>query len=148
MYYKERIKEIIAYLLDQDFNEPMNPEEMNHELERMGYAPDEIRQAMNMIDLEPGLEDHRPKQEFLSGTRILGESEKHVLSTDAQGYLLKMLKLRVLTEIQLGLIIESAGLEFMPPVSLEEIKDITSRFVFAPPEDGVPGSAGSDGWIH
>ena len=57
MYYKERIKEIIAYLLDQDFNEPMNPEEMNRELKNMGYSHDEIRQAMNMIDLEPGLEE-------------------------------------------------------------------------------------------
>jgi len=148
MHYKERIKEIIAYLLDQDFSDPMNPEEINRELADMGYAPDEIRQAMSMIDLDHGLEDHRPTQEFLSGTRILGESEKNVLSTDAQGYLLKMLKLRVLTEIQLGLIIESAGLEYMPPVSLDEIKDIASRYVFSLPEDGVPGSAGRNERLH
>ena len=59
-----------------------------------------------------------------------------------------MLKLRALTEIQLGLIIESAGLEFMPPVSLDEIKDIASRYAFALPEDGVAGSAGNAERLH
>ena len=50
-------------------------------------------QAMNMLDFEGDPKDLDAEPNFSTGTRILGESEKLILSTAAQGYLLRLHRL-------------------------------------------------------
>ena len=145
---KKRIKEIIAYIIDPDSVELRNPAALHSELEDMGYSYDEITQALNMIDFESLTEDRGLRLNSNVNNRILGESEKLILSTRAQGYILMLHSLGWLSEAQLSLIIENAALEFSPPVSVDEIKEITSRYVVDLPEDDPPYVARPDGQVH
>jgi len=127
-----RIKQIIAYLIDPESSELKDPAMLHGELEDMGYSLEEIRQAIAMLewDVTRGVEPFRT-----GSTRILGETEKHVLSTAAQGFLLGLHFLGWISEAHLNLIIENAGLEFSPPVSIDEIKEIASRYIADLPEE-------------
>ncbi len=145
---KERIKDIIAYLMDPESIEYFDPFYLENELMEMGYSADEIRQAFNMLNLDDDFQDAGVSIELGSKTRVLGESEKLILSTPAQGYLLRLRRLGWISETQLGLIIENASLEFMPPVSVSEIKDLASRYVFNLPEESALDAAGPDGKVH
>ena len=145
---KERIKDIIAYLMDPESIEYFDPFYLENELMEMGYSADEIRQAFNMLNLDDDFQDAGVSIELGSKTRVLGESEKLILSTPAQGYLLRLHRLGWISETQLGLIIENASLEFMPPVSVSEIKDLASRYVFNLPEESALDAAGPDGKVH
>ena len=145
---KERIKDIIAYLMDPESIEYFDPFYLENELMEMGYSADEIRQAFNMLNLDDDFQDTGVSIELGSKTRVLGESEKLILSTPAQGYLLRLHRLGWISETQLGLIIENASLEFMPPVSVSEIKDLASRYVFNLPEESALDAAGPDGKVH
>ena len=78
---------------------------------------------------------------FDSGTRILSASERGLLSLEAQGWLLWLRGTGWISETQLSLIIESAGLEFRPPASLEEVMEIAQRYV--PSVDGGPDEDGT-----
>ncbi len=144
----ERIKEIIAFLMDPEADIPHDPSAIESELENMGYSRDEINQAMNMLDFESSLIDSGMAPGFDPGTRILGESEKFVLSTSAQGYLLKLYKLGWVSEMQLTNIIENSAMEFSPPVSINAIKEITSRFVSDLPDDISSDTSRRDGRVH
>lgn len=132
---KERIKEIIAYLMDPESSELKDPSAIHGELEDMGYSHDEIKQALTIMDLEPILENGGNEYYLSTLTRILGQAEKLILSTSAQGYLLKLHHLGWISEAQLSLIIENASIECSPPVSIVEIKEIASRYVSDLPED-------------
>lgn len=144
----ERIKEIIAYLMDPSASNLHDPSLIQSELEDMGYTREEIKQALNMLDFESTPKDSGLEPEFDAGTRILGESEKFVLSTSAQGYLLRLYRLGWVSEVQLSHIIENSALEFSPPVSIDEVKEITSRFVSDLPEEIPPDDNHRDGQVH
>jgi len=144
----ERIKDIIAYIIELRSRETKDPAVLYEELEGMGYSYEEIKQAFSMLEFEPGTETHGSRLDLESRVRVLSESEKLVLSTPAQGYLLKLKRLGLLTEAQLNLIIEYASLEISPPVSLEEIKEIASRYVIDLPEDISLDVSPHDDHVH
>lgn len=138
----DRIKEIIAYLIDPESSELKDPAMLDAELEEMGYSPDEIRQATAMLewDVSRGAREYHT-----GGTRILGETEKHSLSTAAQGFLLGLHHLGWISEAHLTLIIENASIEFAPPVSVDEIREIASRYIRDLPDEipAAPPQRGS-----
>ncbi len=141
----DRIKQIIAYLIDPESSELKDPAMLDSELEDMGYSLEEIRQAVAMVewDVSRGVEPLRE-----GSTRILGETEKHILSTAAQGFLLGLHHLGWISEAHLNLIIESAGLEFVPPVSVDEIREITSRYITDLPDEIPTGPPQRSSRIH
>ena len=144
----ERIKEIIAFLMDLGSSESKDPAVLRSELEGMGYSQDEIRQALDVLDLEPLPGDDELNSQLYNRIRILGESEKLILSTPAQGYLIRLHRMGWLSEALLSLIIENAALEFSPPVSIVEIKEIVSRYVSGLPEDVSSDTAHHGGQVH
>lgn len=141
----DRIKQIIAYLIDPESDELMDPAIMHSELEDMGYSPEEIQQAVAMLEWDVS----RGAEPFRAGSmRILGETEKHILSTAAQGFLLGLHHLGWISEAHLNLIIENAGLEFVPPVSIDEIREIASRYIADLPDEIPTGPPQRGSRIH
>ena len=145
---KERIKEIIAYLMNPESQFLRDPSAAHGKLESMGYSHEEINQAMKMLDFNSTPSDSQPDLILQQKTRILGEAEKLILSTSAQGYLIKLHRMGWLTEAQLSLIIENAALEFSPPVSLDETKEMVSRYISDLPEDINEDAASLDKQTH
>jgi uncharacterized protein Smg (DUF494 family) len=125
----ERIKEIIAFLMDRDLVELDEHGEIHDTLTDMGYSSEEIRNAMKMLNFDTDVEDTVMDRVVVPGVRVLSETEKAVLSMQAQGHLLKLQRLGWLSEVQLSLIIESASLEYAHPISLDEVKEMASRYV-------------------
>jgi uncharacterized protein Smg (DUF494 family) len=143
---KERIKEIIAYIMDVDYGGEYDLAFLHHELEDLGYSNDEITQAFNILEFSSGQDDLGRQELFRKTNRILGEGEKILLSTEAQGYLIGLHSTGWLTEAQLSTIIENAGMEYSLPVSLADIIEMTARSVPEIPDDvlvGAPGASDS-----
>ena len=140
---KERIKEIIEYIMDSEYEDMIDPDGVNNELEEMGYSQDEIKQAMTILDYGILKEDLESGSPIYARNRVLGEGEKILLSTDAQGYLIKLQIAGWLSEAQLNLIIENAGMEYRLPVSVQKVKELVLRFAPDVPEEVVEGSAGT-----
>jgi uncharacterized protein Smg (DUF494 family) len=144
----ERIKEIIDYIMDLEQVDLKDPAIVQDELEDMGYSRFEIRQAFRMLDFGSDFADQTAVGDQRMGSRVLSDFEKHILSIPAQGYLLSLHKLGWISEMQLSSIIDNAAFELAPPVSLEEVRDLASRFVSDLPEDVPPGIARRDRYIH
>jgi uncharacterized protein Smg (DUF494 family) len=144
----QRIKEIIDYIMDLEPAELGDTCAIEDDLERMGYKNFEIRQAFSMLDLGFDGGDRRQPAEAPSGSRVLSDFEKHILSVAAQGYLIGLHRLGLVTEVQLGLIIDNAAYELTPPVSLDEIKDLASRLVTDLPEEIPPTDTRRDRLVH
>lgn len=144
----ERIKEIIDYIMDLEPGELRDPRAIEDELESMGYSGFEIRQAFSMLDLASDIGDRSRRGDPRTGSRVLSEFEKHVLSVPAQGYLLNIHRLGLVSDVQLGLIIDNAAYEFAPPASLEEVKELASRLVSDLPAEISPGDTRRNGQVH
>jgi uncharacterized protein Smg (DUF494 family) len=134
----ERIKEIIAFLMDPDWSDVQDQLDIQDTLVDMGYSSEEIHHALNMINFDADFEDQLVMNDILPGVRVLSETEKSVLSLDAQGHLLMLQRLGWLSEVQLSLIIETADLEYSRPVSLDELKEMSIRFVSDLPDNPSP----------
>ncbi len=131
----ERIKEIIAFLMDPDRSDAQDQLDIQDTLADMGYSSEEIHHALKMIDFDEDIEDQLIMNDILPSVRVLSEAEKSVLSLEAQGHLLMLQRLGWLGEVQLSLIIETASMEYSRPVSLEELKEMSARFVSDLPEN-------------
>ena len=124
----ERIREIISWIIDNEPDEPFDPGSMYTRLEDMGYSQDEIRQAMLLLDADSVRGGIFADDGFEGGTRVLSAAERSMLSLEAQGWLLWLRSAGWVSETHLSLIIESAGLEFRPPASLEEVVEVALRY--------------------
>ncbi|MBU8921579.1 MAG: DUF494 family protein [Bacteroidales bacterium] len=137
---KERIKEIITYIMDLRTGDPFDMAFMYDELEDLGYSSDEIDQAFTILDFDGETGDIDSPSFVHNKNRILGEGEKIVLSIEAQGYLLRLRASGWLTEVQLSLIIENAAIDYQVPISVNEIIELTERYVPEIPDDILTGS--------
>jgi len=143
-----RIKEIIDYIMDCEPADLKDPSLVQERLEDMGYSRLEIRQAFVMLDFGFDVADRAAAGDTRVGSRVLSEYEKRTLSIPAQGYLLSLHRLGWITEMQLSAIIDNSAFEFTPPASLEEVRELASRFVSDLPEDMPPDVARRDGHVH
>jgi len=144
----ERLKEILDYLMDLEPGDLRDASLVQEELEDMGYTRFEIRQAFRMLDFGADAADRSPAPESRGGSRVLSDYEKHTLSVPAQGYLLRCRRLGWISEMQLCAIIDNAAFECVPPVSLEEVRELASRFVTDLPRDIHSDEARRDGQVH
>jgi len=134
----DRIKEIIAFLIDPEEYGDHDFEEVHDALLGMGYSDEEIQNALRMLAFDGDVEYRVEDAGLVPKVRVLSEEERSTLSTAAHGHLLMLRRLGWISEVQLSLIIESAALEYSHPISLEEIKDISSRFVSDLPDSLSP----------
>ncbi len=136
----ERIREIISWIIENEPEDHYDPGTLYARLENMGYSPEEIRQAMLLLDTDSVRGGIIADDGFDRGTRILSSMERGMLSLEAQGWLLWLRSTGWISEIHLSLIIESAGLEYRPPASLEEVMEIALRYV-----PSIPGEYEENG---
>ena len=130
----DRVKAIISWVMDNEPEDSFDSEDLLSRLEEMGYSSEEIRRAMLLLEVESKGEEILVDDGFVGGTRILSAVERSMLSLDAQGWLLWLRSTGWLSETHLGLIIESAGLEFRSPATLEEVVEIALRYVPSVPD--------------
>ena len=144
----ERIKEILEYIMDLEPGDLRDAGLVQDELEDMGYSRFEIRQAFRMLDFATDAGDRSSGADVGAGNRVLSEFEKHVLSISAQGYLLSCRRLGLISEIHLSAIIDNAAYEYAPPASLDEVREVASRFVSDLPVDIPSDEERRDGHVH
>jgi uncharacterized protein Smg (DUF494 family) len=135
----DRIREIISWIIDNEQEELYDPGALYTRLEDMGYSSEEIRRAIQLLDADSVRGEFLAEDGFETGTRVLSAGERGMLSLEAQGWLLWLRSAGWISETHLSLIIESAGLEFRPPASLEEVMEIAHRYVPSIPERSGDG---------
>jgi len=133
---RNRILEIVVFLMDymRDNSEKSSgTDELSATLVDMGYSEHEINTAYDWFldQFSSNTEEYYsafPVGSFSS--RIFTEQERLQLSTDAQGFLLKLNNSGILNDEQLELILERTMLLTGEPISLEQIKIIVSSVIF------------------
>ncbi len=125
----ERIREIISWIIDNEPDDFYDSGTLYTRLEALGYSQEEIGKAMLLLDADSIRGGILADDGFTGGTRILSAVERSMLSLEAQGWLLWLRSAGWISETHLSLIIESAGLEYRFPASLEEVIEIAFRYV-------------------
>ena len=133
---KERIRDIISWIIEHGHEEPLDPGAIVAALEDLGYSGDEIEQALLLLDVDAPFDPDGPDGGFAIANRVFSGTERSMLCVDAQGWLLWMYRTGRLSQNQLNLVIESAGLECNAPATLAEIREITARYVSVFPGTG------------
>ena len=138
---RNRILEIVVFLIDymQGANTPgSGSDDVSSVLEAEGYSEDEISSAYSWLLQHY---DSAPEQYFSdfppspTSVRILTPSERTQLSSQAQGFLLKLLHLSLIDSEQLEMVLERVSTFGPRAVNLDQMKLIASSVVLEDLED-------------
>jgi uncharacterized protein Smg (DUF494 family) len=137
----DRILEIVVHLMDHIRDNQGRLAEMEgvvSELKNLGYTDNEISSAYSWLLERFDVTDNTfysnfPEQHF--STRILTNFERYQLTTDAHGFLIKLLHHGLIDDEQFESILERGGMFSPKPVTLDQIKLISSAVVFRDPRD-------------
>jgi len=133
---RDRILEIVVFLIDymQEHREQVSDiDDISAMLETMGYQDDEISAAYSwlMDRINPEAEEYFasfPSRH--SSVRVLTASERALLSTEAQGFLYKLVNLGLIDDEQLEIVLDRLMVVSSDDVSEEEVKTVASAVVF------------------
>ncbi len=134
---RNRIFEIVAFLIDYmqgDTGRLSDTDDLWAALEEEGYTDDEISSAYSWLLQRFG---SSPKQIFSafpkahSTHRILTPTERSQLTTEAHGFLIKLLNLSIINDEQLEAILDRVSVYSPKPVTLDQIKLLVSSIVFS-----------------
>ncbi len=133
---RDRILEIVVFLMDNMRDNTARSgeaDDFSATLKTMGYSDNEISSAyfwlMNRFDDSPEqLFSEFPEAHI--GNRILSSSERVRLSTDAYGFLIKLLNHSLIDAEQFEDILERVAIFGSDPVSADQMKLIASSIVF------------------
>ncbi|HMA76965.1 MAG TPA: DUF494 family protein [Candidatus Krumholzibacteriaceae bacterium] len=92
-------------------------------LEKMGYTEKEINEAIESVFSRNF--DIPPVRKF---KRVLSESEKLNLSIEAQGYVIQLLDSEIISEPELGILLETISIERFYPATLSDVKRLVRSF--------------------
>ncbi len=120
---KKDIKKLINSLLTE-VHKDSGKEDPIDKLQKMGFSEKEIDEAIETVA-------QRARSFFVirKFSRVLGESEKLILSTEAQGYLIRLIDSGLISESELGILLETISIEGSYPASVKDIKLFIKRFV-------------------
>ena len=138
---RDRILEIVVFLMDymrEDHGHPSETDEFSATLRTMGYSDNEISSAyfwlMNRFDNAPEqLFSEFPDIHY--SNRILSSIERTRLSTDAYGFLIKLLNHSLIDTEQFETILDRATIFGSDAISAEQIKLVASSVVFRESDD-------------
>lgn len=133
---QERIIEIIVYLLEE-FQQKQNNEkytDLSKELLSRGYTESEINFAFSWIfnHLQKSSEEKLEFSFEKDSIRILHDLEKLVIAPEAYGYLLQLLHLGMIKEVDMEDVIEKALSIGSTHITLEDIKSMAASVIFNP----------------
>ena len=133
---RNRILEIVVFLMDYMGDErerQSEADDVSAALRNLGYSDQEISSAYTWF-----LEQFKgtPEQFFSkfpknhSSQRMLTDTERMYITSDAQGLLIKLLDSTIISDEQMEAILERAIFFATEPITLEQIKIIASAVVF------------------
>ncbi|MBD3332398.1 DUF494 family protein [candidate division GN15 bacterium] len=133
---RDRILEIVVFLIDymQEHREQVSDiDDISSILETMGYQDDEISAAYSwlMDRINPDAEEYFASFPVRhSSTRVLTASERALLSTEAQGFLFKLMNLGLIDDEQFEIVLDRLSVVSTASVTEEEIKTVASAVLF------------------
>jgi len=133
---QERIIEIIVYLLEEFQQKQTNEKytDLSKELLSRGYTESEINFAFSWIFNH--LQESRDEQNEFSyepdSIRVLHDLEKLVIAPEAYGYLLQLLHLGMIKEVDLEDVIERSLSIGSAHITLEDVKSLAASVIFNP----------------
>jgi uncharacterized protein Smg (DUF494 family) len=133
---QERIIEIIVYLLEE-FQQKQNTEkytDLSKELLSRGYTESEINFAFSWIfnHLQKSGDEQLEFSYEKGSIRVLHDLEKLVIAPEAYGYLLQLLHLGMIKEMDLEDVIERALSIGSTHVTIDDIKSMAASVIFNP----------------
>jgi len=139
----ERVVEILVYLMSQIRENNGGTEGidgMSKELLSQGYTENEINAAFSWLFEKIQMDQKEilgeSSNELHNSFRVLHEAEKLVIRPQAQGYLIQLKELGIITESDMEQIIERAMMLGVNAVSAEDIKSIVVSLLFSSDELG------------
>ena len=133
---RNRILEIVVFLMDfmreHSENQPA-PDDISIELKDMGYSDTEINTAYSWFleQFNSSVEEYyNDLPENACSVRILTAEERLQLSSDAYGFVLKLLNNRILSSEQFETILERILLLHGETIDVDRMKIIVSSVLF------------------
>ncbi|MCD6379316.1 DUF494 family protein [bacterium] len=120
---KKNIKKLLKDFMEEE-TKGVNEEDPIVKLEKMGFSGQEIDEVIESFS--------KRARAFVATrrfNRVLSESEKLNLSTAAQGYLIKLIDNGLISEYELGILLETISIERDYPASLKDVKLVIERFI-------------------
>jgi len=131
---KERIVEILIYIMSQMQSNRGIAEVDLGSLRDKGYTQSEISAAFSWLYDNMMLNEVGKSHEGVpieGSRRVLHEMEKQILSTDAQGYLIQLRELELLSDRDLELVIERAAMSGFERLTAVELQEIVASVLLA-----------------
>jgi uncharacterized protein Smg (DUF494 family) len=129
---QERIIEIIVYLVNEMRNNKSLGEIDVKVLEEGGFTPAEIGVAFSWLFDRLAVNDEIVSQSSRGerSYRILHDVEKMVISPEAQGYLIQLRELGILSDAMVETVIDRAMISGYTSIGLRETRIIVASLVF------------------
>ncbi|MEW5798787.1 MAG: DUF494 family protein [Bacteroidota bacterium] len=140
---QEKIVEILIYLIGElRKNVPVGDIDLTV-LSQRGYSTTEISTAFNWLfekvtDGENIVTDTAPSSPH--SHRVLHDAERMVISSDAYGYLIQLRELRLITDMDIEVIIDRIMMSGYVTVDVEEMKSVTATYL-AETDDSFNGGS-------
>jgi len=147
---QERVVEIILFLVNElRSNKRLNDVDVSS-LTRDGYTQSEISSAFSWLfeRLSVGKSFTDIAGGASSSHRILHDTEKMVVGTQAYGYLIQCLQLGLLTNMDVETIIERIMAAGFAAVGLPEMKSFVAGYLFDLESSNGQVSLGTNDTIH
>ena len=135
----ERIIDLILYLVSQiRKNTPIDSIDVKV-LSADGYTDAEIGAAFSWIADQ---ESFRPLEQMMRrpGFRVLHEAERAIFPPDTYGYLLQLLEIGILNDIDLENLINRMHISGSLPLSVRDIKDLLPMVLAERDEERFAGT--------
>ncbi len=134
---QDKILEIVVYLMNQltEHQGSMNSiDEMSADLRSMGFTDTEISSAYNWLlkhfEDYPDSFSHSDTNISSRAVRVLSDTERGIISSEAYGYLLQLRHLNLLTTEQMEMILDRCALFVNEPIDINEMKMLASVAMF------------------
>ena len=122
-----RLMDLVVLVAEMARHADRRPVELDKELTRRGYSPDEIEHAVFWFSSRPAASglDRRPRS-----VRVLSEFERLSLSTAAYDYLFRLQNLGIIDARQFETIVARAIPAGGDKVDVEDVKSIAYAVIF------------------
>ena len=133
---EERILEIVFYLVEhvRSHNGQIGPfQTISHDLKSRGFTDSEISSAYSWFLEEIQRDGGRiqPFEKSPQSIRVLSPDEMSHFTVDAAGFLLQLLRFRLITPAQFERVVEKSFMLGGEVIDLPVMKVIASRYVFS-----------------
>jgi uncharacterized protein Smg (DUF494 family) len=136
----ERIIEILVYILAEMRKHQQLADIDLGQLSQRGFSQTEISTAFSWLfdkmspspDLSAGVE-FRPSNKYVpadGSIRIYHDVERSVLTTDAQGYLMQLRELAIISSAEMEAVIDRIMMMGISPIGIAEVKELVAGLLF------------------